>query len=85
MQNTPIEAFRAKINADAGLQEQVKNGANLVELGKAHGFSFSQEELQVSINQLNSEDADLSDFELSLMSGGGDTVGYLKRLGVSNT
>ena len=82
MQNTPIEAFRAKINADAGLQEQVKNGANLIELGKAHGFNFSQAELQASINQINSEDADLSDFELSMMSVAG---GSKLRCKVPNT
>ena len=70
MQNSAIEAFRAKINLDANLQEQVKNGANLVELGKANGFNFSQEELQNALNELNSADADLNDFELSMMSGG---------------
>ena len=41
MEISPIEAFRAKINADAGLQEQVKSGADLVALGKANGFNFS--------------------------------------------
>jgi predicted ribosomally synthesized peptide with nif11-like leader len=70
MEISPIEAFRARINADAGLQEQVRNGADLVALGKANGFNFSQEELQASIDQINSEDADLNDFELSMMSGG---------------
>ena len=46
----------------------LRNGANLVELGKANGFNFSQEELQNVINELNSADADLSDFELSMIS-----------------
>ena len=70
MELSPIEAFRAKINADANLQAQVRNGVNLVELGKANGFNFSQEELQNAINELNSADADLSDFELSMVAGG---------------
>ena len=71
MELSQIEAFRAKINADANLQEQVKNGANLVELGKANGFNFSQEELQSTLNELDSADADLSDFELSMISAAG--------------
>jgi predicted ribosomally synthesized peptide with nif11-like leader len=68
MQN--FEQLRAKVIGSAELQAQVKNGANLIALAKANGIEISQSELEAGVQQLNSADADLSDFELELISGG---------------
>jgi predicted ribosomally synthesized peptide with nif11-like leader len=68
MQN--FEKLRAKVNASAELQTQVKNGANLLALAQAHGIELSQSELDAGMQLLNNADADLSDFELELISAG---------------
>jgi predicted ribosomally synthesized peptide with nif11-like leader len=68
MQN--FEKLRAKVNANAELQAQVKNGTNLLVLAHANGIEISQSELDAGIEQLNNADADLSDFELEMISGG---------------
>ncbi len=62
--------LRAKVNADAGLQAQLKNGATFLEVARAAGSDISESELQAGLDALNSADADLSDFELEMISGG---------------
>jgi predicted ribosomally synthesized peptide with nif11-like leader len=71
MNVSQLEQFRKAINADAKLQEQIKGGIDLVELAKANGFSLTTKEIQAGLASLDNEDADLSDFELEMISGGG--------------
>ena len=52
------------------MQEKVKAGADLVELGKENGFKFTQEELEAGWEELQESDEGLTDFELEVVSGG---------------
>ena len=81
-----VQAFREKVSADADLQAEIKKMVieqDWVELGKAHGFIFSVAELQSVIDEINVADADLSDFELSMIAGIGD-AGTARKHGGSN-
>ncbi len=59
-----LKAFIAKVQADASLQEQLKaEGADVVAIAKAAGFSITTEDL-------NSHSQDLSEKELESVAGG---------------
>ncbi len=62
--------FRNKVNADAGLQEQLRSGANAIELAKSNGYNITASEMNAGLSALDKEDSDLSDFELEMVSGG---------------
>ena len=62
--------FRQAVADSADLQEKVKAGADLVELGKENGFKFTQEELEAGWEELQESDEGLTDFELEVVSGG---------------
>ena len=71
-----VQAFRKKVSADPDLQAEIKKMVieqDWVDLGKAHGFIFSVDELQSVIDEINSNaDADLSDYELSMVVAGSE-------------
>ena len=69
--NETLTNFRQAVADSADLQEKVKAGADLIELGKENGFEFTQEELEAGWEELQESDEGLTDFELEVVSGGG--------------
>ena len=68
MSEEQLKAFIAKVQADTSLQEQLKaEGADVVAIAKAAGFSISTEDL-------NTHRQNLSDDELENVAGGGCVV-----------
>lgn len=71
MSEEQLKAFIAKVQADSSLQEQLKaEGADVVAIAKAAGFSIATEDL-ITYRQ------NLSDDELEGMSGGCAVTGFL--------
>ena len=68
--NETLTKFRKVVADSADLQEKVKAGADLVELGKENGFELTQEELEAGWEELQESDEGLTDFELEVVSGG---------------
>ena len=68
--NETLTNFRQAVADSADLQEKVKDGADLVALGKESGFEFTQEELEAGWEELQESDEGLTDFELEVVSGG---------------
>ena len=65
MSEEQLKAFIAKVQADTSLQEQLKaEGADVVAIAKAVGFSITTEDLK-------EHRQDLSDDELEGVAGGG--------------
>ena len=67
--------FRQAVSDSSDLQEKVKAGADLVALGKENGYDFSQEELNAGWKELQESDEGLTEFELDVVSGGGEDAG----------
>ncbi|KZR66894.1 MULTISPECIES: Nif11-like leader peptide family natural product precursor [Prochlorococcus] len=64
MPEEQLKAFIAKVQADTSLQEQLKaEGADVVAIAKAAGFTITTEDL-------NSHRQNLSDEELEAVAGG---------------
>ena len=64
MSEEQLKAFIAKVQADTSLQEQLKaEGADVVAIAKAAGFSITAEDL-------NTQGKNLSDAELEVAAGG---------------
>ena len=75
MSEEQLKGFLEAVNADAGLQEQLKAAADtdaVVEIAKATGFVISAEELEALALQAQAE---MSDEELQGVAGGLDTMG----------
>ena len=68
--NETLTNFRQAVADSTDLQEKIKAGADLVELGKESGFEFTQEELETGWEELQESDEGLTDFELDVVSGG---------------
>jgi len=71
-----ITAFRKHVNSDAGLQRQFAQAADIssaamAELGRANGYVFSDAEALHELEQCLG-DGELTDFELELVSAGGN-------------
>ena len=68
MSEEQLKAFIAKVQADTSLLEQLKaEGADVVAIAKAAGFSITTEDL-------NTHRQNLSDYEMEGMAGGGQEV-----------
>ena len=66
MSEEQLKAFIAKVQGDSSLQEQLKaEGADVVAIAKAAGFSITTEDLKTTYRQT------LSDDELESVAGGG--------------
>ena len=65
----PLE-WRHSVNESADLQEKIKHGADLVELGKENGHDFSAEDVQAAYDELKGSEEGLTEFELEAVSGG---------------
>ena len=70
LMNETLTKFREAVADSADLQEKVKAGADLVELGKENGFEFTQEELEAGWEELQESEEGLTDFELEVVAGG---------------
>ena len=73
--NETLTNFRQAVADSTDLQEKVKAGVDLVELGKDNGFEFTQEELETGWEELQESDEGLTDFELDVVSGGKQRYG----------
>ena len=72
MTQEQLKAFIAKVQADPSLQEQLKaEGADVVAIAKAAGFSITTEDL-------NSHRQGVNDDELEGVAGGWISVAYTK-------
>jgi predicted ribosomally synthesized peptide with nif11-like leader len=76
MSKEAVRLFIDKIEQDEELQDLVLNAfetkdpnVNLADVGREHGFEFTEEEGYEVWNELQNED-ELSDFALELISGG---------------
>ena len=68
MSEEQLKAFIAKVQADSSLQEQLKaEGADVVAIAKAAGFSITTEDLNIRSKEL-------SDNELEGVAGGNETA-----------
>lgn len=70
------QKFRSHVDVNEDLQDNIRDqmadgSLNLVKIGKEHGFEFSEDDLKQSADQ-----AELSDFELELVSGGAFSVDH---------
>jgi predicted ribosomally synthesized peptide with nif11-like leader len=65
-----LATFRKAINESADLQEKLKGGTDLVELGKENGHDFSAEDVKAAYEELQDSDEGLTEFELEAVSGG---------------
>ena len=67
-----IGEFRKEMNENTEWQEEIKSlgdNASIVQFASDKGYEFNEEDLDVYIK--NNEDAELSDFEMEMVSGGG--------------
>ncbi|MES2495436.1 MAG: Nif11-like leader peptide family RiPP precursor [Pseudomonadota bacterium] len=74
MINQSVEKFRELVSEDSSLQPAfleafAKGPAALAQLAKQHGFDVSPAEVDAALAEI-SENGELSDFELELVSGG---------------
>ena len=70
--NETLTKFRNAVSDSSDLQEKIGRGADIVELGKENGYDFSQEELTAGWKELQESDEGLTEFELDVVSGGGN-------------
>ena len=70
-----LAAFRKAVNESADLQEKIKGGTDLVELGKENGHDFSEEDVQAAYEELQESEEGLTEFELEAVSGGKSGMG----------
>ena len=68
-----LATFRKAVNESADLQEKIKGGTDLIELGKENGHDFSAEDVTAAYEELQDSDEELTEFELEAVSGGADT------------
>jgi len=73
--NETLTNFRKAVADSTDLQEKVKAGADLVALGKENGYEFTLEELNSGWEELQESDEGLTEFELDVVSGGGNRSG----------
>ncbi|MDF1662876.1 MAG: Nif11-like leader peptide family RiPP precursor [Planctomycetota bacterium] len=73
MSITAAKKIRTHVDENEDLQDSIRNqmsegSLNLIKIGQEHGFDFSESELKEITDQ-----GELSDFELELVSGGAQT------------
>ena len=68
-----LATFRKAVNESADLQEKIKGGTDLVELGKENGHDFSAEDVIAAYEELQDSEEGLTEFELDVVSGGKTT------------
>ena len=66
-----LATFRKAVNESDDLQEKLKSGADLVELGKENGHDFSAEDVTAAYEELQKDDdGELTQFEMDAVAGG---------------
>jgi predicted ribosomally synthesized peptide with nif11-like leader len=68
--NEAVMKFRQELNDSVELQEKIKAGTDLVELGKENGHDFSEEDVQAAYEELQGPEEGLTEFELEAVTGG---------------
>jgi predicted ribosomally synthesized peptide with nif11-like leader len=67
-----LSTFRKAVNESADLQEKIKGGTDIVELGKENGHDFSAEDVTAAYEELQKDDdGELTEFEMDAVAGGG--------------
>ena len=70
MSQEQFKAFTAKVQEDSSLQEQLKaEGADVIAIAKAAGFTIKQQDLHAAASELSDED-------LEAASGGTTPFGF---------
>ena len=67
-----IDEFRNELNKNLEWQEEIRNFGNndsVTQFANGKGYEFTGEDLEAYIE--NNKDAELSDFEMEMVSGGG--------------
>ena len=82
-----LATFRKAVNESADLQEKIKGGTDLVELGKENGHDFSEDDVKAAYDELQDSDEKLTEFELETVSGGwlfrpGRNVSSIRKPGI---
>ena len=54
--------FRKAVNESNDLQEKIKGGADIVELGKETGYEFSSEDVTAAYEELQDSEDGLTEF-----------------------
>ena len=75
--NETLTNFRQAVADSTDLQEKIRGGADLVALGKENGYEFTREELNTGWEKLQESDEGLTEFELDVVSGGGESKGCI--------
>jgi predicted ribosomally synthesized peptide with nif11-like leader len=76
-----LATFRKAVNESADLQEKLKGGTDLVELGKENGHDFSAEDVTAAYKELqDDDDGELTQFEMDAVAGGMGGVGRMGKL-----
>ena len=57
-----LATFRKAVNESADLQEKIKGGTDLVELGKENGHDFSEDDVKAAYDELQDSDEELTEF-----------------------
>ena len=78
-----LATFRKAVNESADLQEKLKGGTDLVELGKENGYDFSQEDVTAAFEELKDSDEELTGFESQLEAESGGS-GSGRKLQISH-
>jgi predicted ribosomally synthesized peptide with nif11-like leader len=72
-----VAKFRKAVNESDDLQEKLKSGADLVELGKENGHDFSEEDVAAAYEELQKDDdGELTQFEMDTVAGAGQQERY---------
>ncbi len=69
-----LATFRKEVNESADLQEKIKGGTDLVELGKENGHDFSEEDVKAAYEELQDSEEGLTEFELEAAAGAGYSI-----------
>ena len=72
-----LATFRKAITESADLQEKLKGGTDIVELGKENGHDFSAEDVTAAYEELQGDDdGELTQFEMDTVAGAGQQERY---------
>jgi len=91
MSKANLEQFYQEVLKDQALQERFRTVAGsdsvaalAVELGQEKGYSFTAEEVQAYLDEMNASDQELSDELLEAVAGGAQTQIYDSGCGGGN-
>jgi hypothetical protein len=71
IKNEAVLEFRHVLATSPELQARLKDGTSFIKLAHEHGHAFAENELTTALEDLKADGAELTDFELEAVSGGG--------------